>query len=108
MRIKRCKHFPPKGYKALTFGQTVYVRKSATMRPKDWRHEKIHIAQYKEMGKLYFLLIYCWDYIRLLLRYQSNHKAYRGIRLEREAYQNENNKLYLDYREKNAWKKYKI
>ena len=49
------------------------------------RHETIHIAKYRNYDD-----------------------AYRSIRFEREAYNNEHDKNYLEMREKFAWTKYSL
>jgi len=71
-------------------------------------HESIHIAQYKELFVFGFYLVYLWDFIIGFLKFQSGRDAYYSIRLEREAYNNENDPHYLEYRKMFAWRKYKL
>ena len=74
----------------------------------DINHEEIHWEQEKELWIIGFYLLYVLDFIRLLLRYQKWRNAYRGICFEREAYFNEDHLKYRSYREKFAWKNYKL
>ena len=81
-------------------------------------HEKIHIAQYAELWVVGFLFLYAYDYIRSLIKMWHVRKdlssahwrlaAYHNIRFEQEAYQNENYPDYLENREKNSWKSYRL
>lgn len=61
-------------------------------------HEKIHLAQQKELYILPFLYLYLKEYFK--------NRSYWNICFEREAYQNQDNLSYLETREKNAYKKY--
>ena len=72
------------------------------------RHETIHIAQYRETFVVGFLLIYLFEFLYCLVKYRNYDDAYRSIRFEREAYNNEHDKNYLEMREKFAWTKYSL
>ena len=72
------------------------------------RHEEIHIAQYKETLIIGFLLIYVYDFIRGLVKYKNYRDAYRSIRFEREAYTQQADPHYLEFREPFAWQRYKV
>jgi hypothetical protein len=61
-------------------------------------HEKIHIAQQKELYILPFYYLYLKSYLKDLV--------YLNIYFEKEAYQNQDDLLYLETREKKAYKKY--
>lgn len=61
-------------------------------------HEKIHLAQQKELYILPFYYLY--------LKYYLKDLVYLNICFEKEAYQNQDNLLYLNTREKKAYKKY--
>ena len=52
------------------------------------KHEKIHIAQQKEMLVIPF---YLWYFIEWLVRLFKKGNAYQNISFEREAYVNEYN-----------------
>lgn len=61
-------------------------------------HEKIHIVQQKELYILPFYYLY--------LKYYLKDFSYYDICFEKEAYDNQDNLLYLKTREKKAYKKY--
>lgn len=61
-------------------------------------HEFIHWQQQKELYGVLFYLLYLYFWITKL--------GYRNIPFEREAYQNQNDEEYLDYRKKHAWRDY--
>ncbi|MDH1602102.1 hypothetical protein [Empedobacter sp. GD03739] len=61
-------------------------------------HERIHIIQQIEMLVLPFFIWYLTEYAIRLIQYRDQHKAYRNISFEREAYANEHNLNYLKKR----------
>ena len=94
---------------ALTWGDKVYVNKGG-LSPSTRRHEGIHTAQFKVLGKTKFLYYYLKDWIHGVAKYRSTAKAYRQIRLEQEAkfYETSMYSNYLDTRKKKAWKQFKV
>ncbi len=66
-------------------------------------HERIHLAQQREMFVLPFYMVYLANYLINLVRYRNHDKAYRNIVFEREAYANERNLKYLKNRKRFAW-----
>ena len=53
------------------------------MSTKDYNHEQIHTAQYRELGYLFFLPIYIIEWFIKLFYYRFNaHHAYRAISFE--------------------------
>lgn len=54
MKIIYAKHFPPKGYKAITLGPVIIVRKPHRLDMTDYNHECIHWEQYKELLIIFF------------------------------------------------------
>lgn len=68
-------------------------------------HEKIHLAQQKELYVLPFYYLYLKSYFSNRKRFESE-LAYFNICFEKEAYDNQDNLLYLKTREKKAYKKY--
>jgi hypothetical protein len=72
------------------------------------RHESIHIAQYRELFVIGFLLIYLYDFIHGFIKYKNYNDAYKSIRFEREAYTQEADPHYLEFREQFAWKRYRV
>ncbi len=66
-------------------------------------HERIHLAQQKEMLVLPFYVVYLLSYFINLVKYRNHNKAYRNIVFEKEAYSNEKNLNYLETRKFFAW-----
>lgn len=72
-------------------------------------HETIHFQQYLETGFIGFLLIYAYDYLRCMIKYQNGAIAYRHLRAEQECYGNECDLSYLNRRKRWQWLfKYRI
>ena len=69
-------------------------------------HEKIHLAQQKELWIIGFYLLYVYYWLRGKMQGQSSLIAYLNIPFEVEAYSNENNQFYLLTRKRNSWRKY--
>lgn len=94
---------PPRGYKAITILNMVFVRKGLAMRDKDINHENIHWEQEKELMIVGFYLLYIMEFFLRLIKMLRWHKAYRSISFERECYENEGNLNYLKSRKHYAW-----
>lgn len=88
------KHYPPKGFRAITHWPFVFYK---TLRNDTVRHETIHGMQQKELLIIFFYLIYLIEWI---------FKGYRNISFEKEAYENETNHMYREERKLFAWMKY--
>ena len=71
-------------------------------------HEKIHLAQQKELWIIGFYLLYVYYWLRRRLSGESSLIAYLNIPFEVEAYSNESNHQYLKQREKHSWRKYLV
>ena len=71
-------------------------------------HEKIHLAQQKELWIIGFYLLYVYYWLRSKWQGEQSLIAYLNIPFEVEAYQNERNPFYLIARKKHAWKNYRI
>ncbi|MGV0970286.1 MULTISPECIES: hypothetical protein [unclassified Empedobacter] len=69
-------------------------------------HETIHIIQQLELLVVFFYPFYLIEYAIRLIQYRDQHKAYRNISFEREAYANENNLNYLKKRKFYSFLKY--
>ena len=73
------------------------------------RHETIHFQQMLETGVVGFLVLYLWDYLHGYIKYRDGATAYRMIRAEQEAYDNDHDENYLATRPRFSWiKKYKV
>lgn len=107
MKIIRSKYLPPEGYKAMTIGSLIFVRKSFVLGSADINHETIHWEQQKEMLIIPFFIWYIIEFAIKYIYYGFKwHKAYRSISFEREAYSNQENITYLNNREPFAWINY--
>ena len=71
-------------------------------------HEKIHLAQQKELWIIGFYLLYVYYWLRGKWKGESSLIAYLNIPFEVEAYSNEVNQSYLQQRKKHSWRKYLI
>jgi hypothetical protein len=69
-------------------------------------HERIHFAQQRELILVGFYLLYVWDYFVGRLAGMDHHEAYREIRFEREAFDNEAHLGYLTDRRRFAFTDY--
>lgn len=97
------KLIPFKGFKAINLFGVIFVRKGARMTSTDFNHEAIHTAQMKELGYVFFYILYV---IEWLYRLCKPGNAYRNISFEREAYENEGDVYYLYLRKHYAqWRK---
>jgi branched-subunit amino acid transport protein AzlD len=72
------------------------------------RHETIHFKQYLETLIIGFLIIYSFDFLKGLIKYKNVQTAYRQIRFEQEAYENDHHLYYQAARKRWAWRKYKV
>ena len=73
------------------------------------RHETIPFQQFLETLVVPFLFFYALDYIHGYIKYRDGAMAYRMIRAEQEAYDNDHDENYLQTRHRYSWiKKYKV
>ena len=61
-------------------------------------HERIHLRQQLELGVIPFYIWYVTEYGYWRMRGLDHYSAYRAIRFEREAFDNEENLAYLNKR----------
>ena len=69
------------------------------------QHERIHLAQYKELWVIGFWPVYLYYWFKGVIIYKDLQKAYMSIPLEKEAYANARNEYYLCLRKKFNWRK---
>lgn len=93
------KYIVPKGFAGITLFPFIFLKK------KDLKHdhllinhEKIHLKQQKELGILFFYIFYGLEWFIKIFKYKNSYLTYQNLSFEREAYQNENNLLYLKNR----------
>lgn len=106
MKILKCNHFPPRGFKAINLFEVLVVRKGAVMRDWNYHHEIIHSAQMRELLYIFFYLWYGVEYLVRLIQYRNRKVAYKNVSFEREAYNKQTSYGYLDYRKHYSWIKY--
>lgn len=106
MKIIENNILPPKGYKAITLLNMIFVRKGTELNEVDINHEAIHWEQEKELLIVGFYLLYVIEFIVRLMMIRSWRKAYRSISFERECYANERNLSYIESRKHHSWIKY--
>ena len=103
MKIIKNKFIPFQGFRAINLFGILFVRGNARINERTIRHETIHTAQIKEM---LYILFYLWYVVEWIIRLFMKGNAYRNISFEREAYNNEDNIIYLEDRKRFAWIKY--
>ena len=93
---------PFKGFLAINLFGILFVRKDSNhiLSNFDINHEAIHTAQMKELLYIFFYIWYVIEWLILLIKYKDQMKAYRNIRFEKEAYDNEKDLSYLYHRKK--------
>ncbi|HMR19318.1 MAG TPA: hypothetical protein PKA53_08470 [Sphingobacterium sp.] len=92
------------GAKAMALWPVILVSPNARMSEIDINHERIHLAQYRDLFVIGFYLWYGIEWcIKSLLMWKG---AYRELSLEREAYANEKDMDYLKTRKRFGFMKY--
>jgi hypothetical protein len=76
--------------------------------PRLLRHERIHLAQQRELWVLGFYAIYVWEWLGHLFSGLAADFSYRLISFEREAYAHEDDEDYLLTRESHSWRKWRV
>lgn len=90
------------GYRAITLWPFVFLAdRSLLGNVSLMRHERIHLRQQAELAVIPFYIIYVYDYLMGRINGLDHDAAYRNIRFEREAFNNENDPGYLINRQ--AW-----
>ena len=94
----------------ITLWPFIFIRKDLNLDPERKKilinHERIHIAQQRELFVLIFYLMYVFYWITGLIKFRNAKEAYMEIPFEKEAYKNDHDELYLLRREKQSWRKY--
>ena len=93
-RIYLIKRIPlAEGFLAIClFGFIFAVR---PLSPTEYNHERIHMAQQRELLYLPFFIWYGVEWLWLMVKYRNRMKAYYHIRFEQEAYRHQNDLHYL-------------
>lgn len=107
MTIKYSKIIPFKGFYAINLFGTYFIRdeyKGEKIPKSTLNHEAIHTEQMKELGYIFFYILYFLEWlVRLFI---NGRWAYYKLSFEREAYENEKNYKYLNRRKPYSWFKY--
>lgn len=103
------KHFPKKGFTALTIWPFIFVRSDSkeSFTKKMERHETTHALQQIECLFVLFLIIYCLEWIIKLPFCKFNKdRAYMSISFEQEAYEHQDEFGYNNVRKHFAFLKF--
>ncbi|MBO4814126.1 MAG: hypothetical protein J5523_04135 [Muribaculaceae bacterium] len=95
MKIYRSKRIPFKGFAAINLFGFIVVRKGVFANETLLNHERIHTAQMRELGFIFFYVFYGLEW---LIRLPFKGNAYRKISFEQEAYDHQNEPSYLEVR----------
>lgn len=106
MKIIRNNVLPIKGFSCINLFGVLFVRKNTIVSDRMINHESIHTAQMKENFYVFFYLWYVTEWLIRLIKMRNAHKAYRWISFEVEAYGNELDPNYLNYRKPFIWLKW--
>ncbi len=114
LKVKYSSIIPFKGFKAMTFFGTMFVRSEYRGQPissSTWTHENIHHQQaldfgLKNFGYVFFYLLYGLEWIFKLPLYFWGQNPYRELSWEREAYAFQNDSSYLYTRKRFSSFKY--
>lgn len=109
MKIVYNRFIPFRGFFAINLFGTLFVRvergyPQPSVSGKTINHESIHTEQMKELGYVFFYILYFIEWLVRLITNTSS--AYRSISFEREAYGNQDNMNYLNNRKRYSWIKY--
>lgn len=86
---------PFKGFLAVNLFGVLFVRgkqRSRYISERVLNHERIHTAQMRELGYIFFYILYFLEWI---VRLFMKGRAYKNISFEREAFENEENLNYI-------------
>jgi hypothetical protein len=100
-------YIAPINISAITLGPFVLSRTELSDQTKN--HETIHWQQYLDCLIIGFPILYLLYWLYGLAKYRGDGTiAYAQIPFEQEAYQNDDNWVYLLNRKRYAWTKYKV
>lgn len=102
MKVIRNSIIPFNGFSAINLFGVLFVHNDVEITNRLLNHERIHTAQMKELGYIFFYIIYVLEWLVKLFRPGN---AYRNISFEKEAYFYESASNYLEWRERyGMWK----
>lgn len=92
---------PDQKYKAMAFWPVIFVKEGTLIEDSIiMNHEKIHLAQQRELLVLPFYFIYFFEYIYFRSVKMNHDMAYRNISFEKEAYKFDKDLAYLKKRKR--------
>jgi hypothetical protein len=100
MKIFRNKYIPFRRFSAINLFGVLVVHHDVYLSRTLMNHERIHTAQMRELGYVFFYVLYLLEWL-MKLPFKGN--AYRRISFEREAYAFERDYEYLERRRHYAW-----
>ncbi len=86
---------------AISLGIAVFAR--GKLLAHEVLHETIHYRQWRELGFVFFPILYGWFWLRNRMRGMDGQTAYYEIPFEREAYTYEGDEDYLERRQHFQW-----
>ncbi len=95
MKIIRNRIIPFGKYGAINLFGMVFAKKDMKMDEVVINHERIHTHQMRELGYIFFYIIYVAEW---LWRLCKSGDAYRNLSFEREAYDHQSDLNYLKNR----------
>lgn len=93
-----------KKYYAINLFGIIFAKGDCTRRTLN--HESIHTAQIKELGYIFFYILYVMEWLVRIIIHRNCFSAYRNISFEKEAYDNDADMQYLKSRKHYAFFKY--
>lgn len=111
MKLKKIysRHFPLKGYTALTVWPFVFVRRDRkdSFGESGMRHETTHGLQQAELLILPFIVLYGLEWlVKIPFCGFDTKEAYKSISFEQEAYEHQQEADYNAIRRHYAWARY--
>ncbi len=101
------KHFFYKNYVGLSLWPFIFLKNDELKEDIILiNHEKIHLAQQKELLIILFYFFYLTEWILRSMYYLNTYKAYQNLSFEREAYLNEKDLDYIRKRSAFSFIKY--
>ena len=106
MKILENNLLPPKNFKILCLFNLMLVKPDTTLTQRDYNHEATHFEQQKELLFVFFYILYGIEWLIRLFIHRNAMKAYRFISFEREAYENDTYKNWVNERPRYYWIKF--
>lgn len=93
------RYLVPKGFSGIILYPFIFTNDPKLLKDAQFiNHERIHLAQQRELLVIFFYIWYIVDFILKYIKYKDKKRAYHNIIFEREAYENDYNLEYLKKR----------